>query len=518
MATLRDRLLAAEESLLQAMQENAKSLDAFELSWNAIAKEIEEGHSKGTIDEEIATLAHTIARRVCVITSSYMDYLDQCDTITASLESNLAQILEDDAIPLHPRTSSPTCQPSARSSSYTTAASSWLLDHLANPYPSTSVRQKLASTAGVPRKDVDNWFTDARGKIGWTSLRKRRFSNKRHGIVDAATRFFMAPDSNRPLSDDLCVEFIKIRTQAHALFLHKVTPTTLAAQVDPETHARTPSKVHCPYPSPAQSPDYLPASPIPPSDPESPPSLRSIDSVQETHSYVNKGLPSPSLSAASSPEASQPPSPSSDPSSSRKRRLSGSLRPESSKRCRIQHQEIPPTPQPSQPSILDDWFQCENTASWPELNSTAIDVQLYNYSSYPTDNLGEVLKFVSVDLGQSHVSGESHGSSGDILDWLTSDAYPSFTRMSYSDFLVSDVLTHVSALGQLTLDIPPNFLTPNYDYDLNLFHSDLLRLSTPDDLTTNANATPSSNPHWQSFPAETQITAPLGMALFGLSS
>nr|pir a 1-2 protein - inky cap (Coprinus cinereus) [Coprinopsis cinerea] len=42
----------------------------------------------------------------------------------------------------------------------------WLYQNLHNPYPSPQVRESIATKSKSPRKDVDNWFVDARRRIG----------------------------------------------------------------------------------------------------------------------------------------------------------------------------------------------------------------------------------------------------------------------------------------------------------------------------------------------------------------
>jgi hypothetical protein len=61
---------------------------------------------------------------------------------------------------------------------------------LHNPYPSKEKKATIAEESGSSSKDIDNWFINARRRIGWNKLRSKHFQNKRSMIVDAATRFF----------------------------------------------------------------------------------------------------------------------------------------------------------------------------------------------------------------------------------------------------------------------------------------------------------------------------------------
>ncbi|KAF9440959.1 hypothetical protein P691DRAFT_800668 [Macrolepiota fuliginosa MF-IS2] len=70
------------------------------------------------------------------------------------------------------------------------SAAEWMAQNFFNPYPSTAVRDDISRTARWPRKDVDNWFTEARKRIGWNTIRKQFFANRQAEAVKAATDFF----------------------------------------------------------------------------------------------------------------------------------------------------------------------------------------------------------------------------------------------------------------------------------------------------------------------------------------
>ena len=124
------------------------------------------------------------------------------------------------------------------------------------------------------RKDIDNWFMDARKRIGWNDARKTHFSNKRADIIDAATRFY-ANDEKLSLSQGAEHALVSIMKSAKNLYCDKFNQTVLASKLDAAVKDLTPQtkadakaqrsrqlqmkRARDSYPSPERSPE--PASP-----------------------------------------------------------------------------------------------------------------------------------------------------------------------------------------------------------------------------------------------------------------
>lgn len=123
---------------------------------------------------------------------------------------------------------------------YIQPAYSWLLNNLHNPYPSKHIRAAISLETKSDRKHIDSWFVDARKRMGWKTLAKKHFSNKRTDIIDAATRFFVQEDSKRPLDPNLELEFAAIETSAKDLYSDKFSETLLAAKLDVAVKDMTP--------------------------------------------------------------------------------------------------------------------------------------------------------------------------------------------------------------------------------------------------------------------------------------
>jgi len=59
-----------------------------------------------------------------------------------------------------------------------TVLKNWLTEHFNDPYPSHSEKMNLATEAGITSKQVQNWFTNVRGRTWKKSYNEERFSNQ----------------------------------------------------------------------------------------------------------------------------------------------------------------------------------------------------------------------------------------------------------------------------------------------------------------------------------------------------
>ncbi|KAJ3909437.1 HD1 homeodomain mating-type protein Le.a1-3 [Lentinula edodes] len=81
------------------------------------------------------------------------------------------------------RSPSPSSQLPPNLPSYIPPSYTWLLSNLHNPYPSTTIRDTIASTTNTPRRLIDAWFVDVRRRIGWTNLIEGRSGLKGGGAL-----------------------------------------------------------------------------------------------------------------------------------------------------------------------------------------------------------------------------------------------------------------------------------------------------------------------------------------------
>ncbi|KAJ3542831.1 hypothetical protein NMY22_g3358 [Coprinellus aureogranulatus] len=187
---------------------------------------------------------------------------------------------------------------------YLEVACKWLIANIHDPYPSLDLRASMAAQTGCPRKDIDNWFLDARKRIGWNDMRRRLFDNKRVRIVDAARRFFLDTDPSRPLERAVENQFATIQLRALDLYSSKFEESPLALQLDRLISNSTPiadasagrrkprtSKM----PSPINTSRYYPTPEPSPVSPRTPP-LSPTPSLSERSSANSKHTASSSES------------------------------------------------------------------------------------------------------------------------------------------------------------------------------------------------------------------------------
>lgn len=107
----------------------------------------------------------------------------------------------------------------------------WLLKHLDNPYPSISTKRALCKRSGLVMKAVNEWFSHARRRIGWTSLMKRHFKGDRQLTIDCA-HHILVEGSPLYYSDDICQDVENMRDTAERLFAKKSRQSSLSRIFD----------------------------------------------------------------------------------------------------------------------------------------------------------------------------------------------------------------------------------------------------------------------------------------------
>nr|AAZ20166.1 homeodomain mating-type protein [Coprinellus disseminatus] len=211
--------------------------------------------------------------------TSVVEGIFRTQSFCDDLADEASALLEGAAVASSPEATANTALPP-----YLKVASEWLATNLHNPYPSREVRTSMATRTNSSKKGIDNWFLDARKRIGWNELRRNHFDNKQINIVDAAKRFFLNADPSRPLPLVVESEFAKIQLCAQELYSNRFEESPLAARLDisitdmkiglkvntteNRSHkARTPSSTKAArlYPSPQPSPSGSPRplSPVP---------------------------------------------------------------------------------------------------------------------------------------------------------------------------------------------------------------------------------------------------------------
>ncbi|KAG6910538.1 hypothetical protein DXG01_009957 [Tephrocybe rancida] len=261
------RIAVVENELLAL---DYSSVDDFNHQWNALVDDLRVAMYSKSLRSTTVKIAHSLANRVSLVIQSFLD-------LEALAESLMSSLL-DDPEPTNKSVSTLPSEPNSSAHPYLKPSYEWLVENIHNPYPSTRVRDAIALKSGAARKDVDNWFIDARKRIGWNAARKTHFSNKRVDIVDAATRFY-ADDEKLALGQDAELALVSIMKNTKDLYSDKFDETPLATKLatvvkdlTPQTKAEAKAerlrqsqlkKDRDSYPSPDRSPEPTRLSPVP---------------------------------------------------------------------------------------------------------------------------------------------------------------------------------------------------------------------------------------------------------------
>ncbi|KAJ4472633.1 hypothetical protein C8R41DRAFT_870380 [Lentinula lateritia] len=155
-------------------------------TWDNIVKDVVGSHQTGTLGSDTSARAIGVSQCLQALCDTFMNLELQSDGLALDLRQKLAA----DATELRtPSPSRATRSPSPSSSqaqtsnlpTYIPPSYTWLLSNLHNPYPSTSIRDSIASTTNTPRRLIDAWFVDVRRRIGWTNLIEGRSGLKGGG-------------------------------------------------------------------------------------------------------------------------------------------------------------------------------------------------------------------------------------------------------------------------------------------------------------------------------------------------
>ena len=241
--SIRERLLIAEDSLLNAMANDPKSLELVCSSWEDLVHDIQQAIHAKALDHDTIDLAFATTSRIAIVSESILE--TNTDEISATLKRELDCIFSKLSLtdiassPLSSHRNPPvvashtipisqdviqqdSSYSSATSARYIAPASKWLLKNLHDPYPSNDVKQSIADSAGVDVRHINAWFKNARRRIHWTTISRTHFSGSRSETVDAAYRVFVAEDPDRPLEPGIISPFMEMMVTAETIYSDKL--------------------------------------------------------------------------------------------------------------------------------------------------------------------------------------------------------------------------------------------------------------------------------------------------------
>ena len=201
-AKLLGRLTCAEEDLVSAMLIGDSELAAYDFAWTSLLDEISQASAFGDISNTTLTVADDVVARVSTLV--------ECCLSLSSVTPPSPPILGLNIFSPSPFQAITTFIPEAYS---------WLLENIANPYPSLEFKASLAQRYNSPVSAVSSWFANARRRMGWTALCRDFFRNCRADAVDAAYRILVKGDPNHQLGPEITHAFVTMKVTAEGLYV-----------------------------------------------------------------------------------------------------------------------------------------------------------------------------------------------------------------------------------------------------------------------------------------------------------
>ncbi|KAK0199233.1 C-terminal domain of homeodomain 1-domain-containing protein [Desarmillaria ectypa] len=220
-----DQLLSALNIFFVSQtRQDDSSISECSSQLDLVFRETLQSHSAGTLDANTLNLAYSVADTIDVVCQTLMD-LNVSDNNFSKFDQAIACHRSSLEQPKQPK-SQERCQ-----ASYIESAYRWLSENLHNPYPNREVRNKICRETNTSRKDLDNWFTNARRRMGWTSLLKH-FDGDRDRMVEAATTYFSGqtcPWDNQYSPVDIA--FADMASTLKDLYANKFEQSTLGRKL-----------------------------------------------------------------------------------------------------------------------------------------------------------------------------------------------------------------------------------------------------------------------------------------------
>ncbi|SJL06211.1 uncharacterized protein ARMOST_09547 [Armillaria ostoyae] len=223
---IHDRLFSTMESFFTSqIPEDGSLLDDFTAQFQSLYTDALESYSCGSLDAETANLAYSVADTIDVICETLIDLELSTDTLKR-FDDAVGKAVAKTKMQNTSTCIAPNREP--RTFPYVEPAYRWLTENLHNPYPIREVRNKICRETNTPRKDLDNWFTNARRRIGWNTLLKS-FEGDRDRLVEAATAYFFGEEENR--YDPIAIAFADMKSTLTDLYSGKFEQSTLGRKL-----------------------------------------------------------------------------------------------------------------------------------------------------------------------------------------------------------------------------------------------------------------------------------------------
>lgn len=213
MLDYKTQLLEVETQFFKSSSD-AEELKTFQCLWATLSQEIQSAISQNLVDEGTIIQFQQTSLLLGELSRAMIQFHEDVNAIDAAFQRDLDDIFSK-------WQSSPTTlfshQSTPSSRRDVSLAAEWLAHNYHNPYPPQSTRDEISRRANWSRKDLDAWFTEARKRIGWNSIRKKFFNNKRVDTVEKARGFFGHKDKS--CDPMLAQAFVDMEIRVRELFV-----------------------------------------------------------------------------------------------------------------------------------------------------------------------------------------------------------------------------------------------------------------------------------------------------------
>ena len=245
-ATLRNELVQMEQRFLIAVvAHDEAALKDFYQEWAWLSRHLQAVEASGDLDDNTTLLLSRVSQVIKATTQCMLG----CEEILKEARTGLIScsslpLPSDDPLPVS--TSQPTVTPyrllfSHDSSSRTlgilgqnklldACAYGWLMQHMHNPYPTSTQLQIIGDESTASTAQAELWFQEARDLIGWTKLSDEFFTGSLDATITAAKRVYLEHDNTVPFC--IAFAFSKAKAFMETLFAgHSVLPTPLTGRI-----------------------------------------------------------------------------------------------------------------------------------------------------------------------------------------------------------------------------------------------------------------------------------------------
>ncbi|KAH9049374.1 hypothetical protein EDB84DRAFT_1654326 [Lactarius hengduanensis] len=239
-ATLRDRLILVEQLFLIAVvAQDETARKEFSLELSRLIHHYKAVEANGDLDDNTTLLLSRVSQVIGATTQCMLECEDILkDTQTHLMNYSSLPLPSDDLLPVP--TSRPTFTPypllfSHVSSSGTlgilghnklldACAYRWLMQHVHNPYPTSTQLQIIGDESKSSVAQAELWFQEARDLIGWTRLSDEFFTGSLNATITAAKRVYLEYDNTVPFC--ITFAFSKVKASMETLFSEHLTLLT----------------------------------------------------------------------------------------------------------------------------------------------------------------------------------------------------------------------------------------------------------------------------------------------------